>query len=65
LCGIIVALVTPALLQRQCNVRAPWIPLSVRTNSVIPNEFSSEWHSNVVFGVAAAALFISLYQMCY
>jgi len=65
LCGIVVALVTPALLQRQCEFRGALIPTSMRANSPIPNEFSSKFFSTGVLSLAALALAIAFYQMLY
>jgi len=63
LCGIVVALVTPALLQRQCEFRAALIPVSMRSNNPIPSEFSSKFFSTGVLSLAALALAIAFYQM--
>lgn len=63
LCGIIVALVTPALLQRQCEFRSALIPVSMKANSPIPHEFSSKAYSTAVLTLAALALAIAFYQM--
>ena len=65
LCGIVVALVTPALLQRQCEFRSALIPVSMKANSPIPNEFTNRAYSTGVLSLAALALAIAFYQMIY
>lgn len=63
LCGIVVALVTPALLQRQCEFRSALIPVSMKANSPIPNSFSKKAYASAVLTLAAFALAVAFYQM--
>jgi amino acid permease len=63
LCGIVVALVTPALLQRQCEFRSSLIPMSLKANSPIPQEFSSKRYSVAVLVLGGLAGVIALCQM--
>ena len=63
LCGIVVALVTPALLQRQCEFRSALIPVSMKANSPISVEFTQKRYAVAVLVLAAVALLIAFYQM--
>lgn len=63
LCGIVVALVTPALLQRQCEFRSSLIPMSLKANSPIPLEFTSKRYSVAVLVLGGLALVIAFWQM--
>jgi amino acid permease len=63
LCGIVVALVTPALLQRQCEFRSTLIPTSLKANSSIPPEFTGKKYSVAVLALGGVAAVIALCQM--
>mmetsp|Transcript_21152 Transcript_21152/g.35847 ORF Transcript_21152/g.35847 Transcript_21152/m.35847 type:complete len:399 (-) Transcript_21152:872-2068(-) len=64
LCGIVVALVTPALLQRQNQFRVTLIPTSLRATGPIPDYFTSKTYSNAVLAVAGMAFVVAVFQMC-
>jgi len=63
LCGIIVALVAPALLQRQADIRTSLIPASIKAAGPIPSTFNHRLYSSAVLLIAFVALLISIVQM--
>jgi len=63
ICGIVVALVIPALLQRQYEFRVGLVPTSVKAMSPIPDKFSGSFYPTAVLALAAVALAVSVFQM--
>jgi len=63
LCGVIVALVTPALLQRQSDCRTSLIPVSIKASGPIPSAFNHRLYSSAILLTAFIALFISIVQI--
>lgn len=63
LCGIVVALVAPALLQRLSEVRTGLIPASIKAAGPIPSAFNHRLYSSAVLLIAFVALLISIVQM--
>jgi amino acid permease len=63
LCGIVVALVTPALLQRRTQDRVSLIPISMQSITPFQNCFNNQFYSVVVLTLAGIAMAISFAQM--
>lgn len=65
LCGIVVALVAPALLYRQTQERINLLPLAMQESTLLPfsNQDNQDRAVKSVLIVAALALLISVYQM--
>ena len=62
LCGIILALIIPALLQKYSHQRAASIPVSLQRNPY-SSYFSSNVFTDIVLGIATVAFAISILQM--
>ena len=62
LCGILLALILPALLQKYSYERISNIPVSLQFNPY-SSHFSSNFYTDIVLGIAAVAFSISLLQM--
>ncbi len=66
LCGIIVALVTPALLHQQTQYRIELIPSGMKiTTLAFPDAFNNSLYVNTVLGIAAVAAVVSVGQMVW
>ena len=63
LCGIVVALITPALLQRQSQLRCALLPARLKSMILIRNEYTNVSYSTSVLVLAAVAIVISCAQM--
>eukprot|EP01038_Epipyxis_sp_PR26KG_P003962 gene3962-5681_t len=63
LCGIIVALIIPALLKRKSQVRITLVPLSMQSAISYKIGYNNRYYSIIVILLAIIALLISLYQM--
>lgn len=64
LCGIILALIIPALLQKYSRRRIASIPLSLSLlNNPYTSVFSASGYTDVVLGIATVAFAISIMQM--
>lgn len=62
LCGIILALIIPALLQRYSHQRVASVPLSLQRNPY-SSCFSDNGYTDIVLGIATVAFAISIMQM--
>lgn len=63
LCGIIVALVTPALLKIQSPSRLSLIPLSLQASTPFTIKYGSIYYTSLVLLLAVVAMIISIFQM--
>jgi len=64
LCGIIVALVIPAILFVQTQHRVQLIPTGLQTKVAFQNDFNDHLYVYIVLLIAVAAMCISIFQMC-
>ena len=62
LCGILLALIIPALLQKYSYERIANIPVSLQFNPY-SSHFSSKFYTDIVLGIACCAFLTSMLQM--
>jgi hypothetical protein len=65
LCGIVVALVVPSLLQRQLSFRGSLIPVSMTSIIPLDTQFNQQLFSSGALCLAAVAMAVSVFQIVH